>query len=51
MNKHKSDILELLLKDSKLTQRQISERCQKFLKIIKKRQPNRLSLFYQQTFF
>lgn len=26
MNKHESDILELLLKDSKLTQRQISER-------------------------
>lgn len=25
MNKHESDILELLLKDSKLTQRQISE--------------------------
>ena len=26
MNKHESDILELLLKDSKLTQRQISKR-------------------------
>lgn len=30
---------------------QFSERCQKFFEIIKKRQPNRLSLFYQQTCF
>lgn len=51
MNKHESDILELLLKDSRLTQRQFSERCQKFLKIIKKRQPNRLSLLLSANLF
>ena len=36
MNKHESDILELLLKDSKLTQRQISERIHLSLGLVNK---------------
>lgn len=36
MNKHESDILALLLKDSKLTQRQISERIHLSLGLVNK---------------
>lgn len=36
MNKHESDILELLLKDSKLTQRQISEKIHLSLGLVNK---------------
>lgn len=36
MNKHESDILELLLKDSRLTQRQISERIHLSLGLVNK---------------
>lgn len=36
MNKHESDILELLLKDSKLTQRQISKRIHLSLGLVNK---------------
>ena len=36
MNKNESDILELLLKDSKLTQRQISERIHLSLGLVNK---------------
>jgi len=46
MNKHESDILELLLKDSKLTQRRFSERCQKFLEIIKKATTESIVAFF-----
>ena len=36
MNKHESDVLKLLLKDSKLTQRQISEKLHLSLGLVNK---------------
>lgn len=51
MNKHESDILELLLKDSKLTQRQFSERCQKFFEIIKKATTESIVAFLSANLF